>query len=60
MIVLIMLARFYFQNVFLQYYTEHGGHRFVDLGLQCHRMKCQVHKDFKLVYIIYLDSFVQL
>ena len=31
----------------LQYYTEHGGNRFVDLGLQCHRMKCQVHKNFK-------------
>ena len=36
-----------------QYYTEYGGTRFVDLGLQTHRIKCRVHDDFKLVEKVY-------
>ena len=40
--------------MFLQYYREYGAEtRFVDLGLQTHRIKCRVHNDFKSVNIIY-------
>ena len=30
-----------------QYYIVLGGTRYVDLGLQTHRVKCRVHNDFK-------------
>ena len=30
-----------------QYYLEYSGNRYVDLGLQTHRVKCRVHPDFK-------------
>ena len=30
-----------------QYYIEHGENRYVDLGLQTHRVKCRVHENFK-------------
>ena len=33
----------------VQYYIVLGGTRYVDLGLQTHRVKCRVHEDFKLV-----------
>lgn len=33
---------------YIQYYQEYGaGTRFVDLGLQTHRIKCRVHNEFK-------------
>ena len=32
-----------------QYYIYHGGSRYVDLGLQTHRVKCRVHENFKYV-----------
>ena len=35
---------------YLQCYTVYGGTRFVDLGLQTHRIKCRVHDDFKSAY----------
>jgi uncharacterized protein (DUF2249 family) len=34
-----------------QYYIYHGGCRYVDLGLQTHRVKCRVHDNFKLILI---------
>ena len=30
-----------------QYYITLGENRYVDLGLQTHRVKCRVHSDFK-------------
>ena len=33
-----------------QYYTEVQDKRYVDLGLQTHRIKCRVHNDFKYDY----------
>ncbi|XP_071122875.1 E3 ubiquitin-protein ligase RNF213-like [Mytilus edulis] len=34
-----------------QYYFEFGGERYVDLGLGTHRVKCRVHKKFRLVVV---------
>ncbi|XP_052086034.1 E3 ubiquitin-protein ligase RNF213-like [Mytilus californianus] len=34
-----------------QYYVEFGGERYVDLGLGTHRVKCRVHKKFRLVVV---------
>ena len=34
-------------TILLQYYTKMGHIRYVDLGLQTHRIKCRVHDDFK-------------
>ena len=39
----VMLAKI----ILLQYYTKMGNTRYVDLGLQTHRIKCRVHDDFK-------------
>ena len=35
------------ETILLQYYTKMGQTRYVDLGLQTHRIKCRVHDDFK-------------
>lgn len=32
-----------------QYYVRSGGNRYVDLGLQTHRVKCRIHDNFKYV-----------
>ena len=34
-----------------QYYTKLRENRYVDLGLQSHRIKCRVDDKFKYVYI---------
>uniref|UniRef100_A0A3B1J697 RING-type E3 ubiquitin transferase n=1 Tax=Astyanax mexicanus TaxID=7994 RepID=A0A3B1J697_ASTMX len=34
-----------------QYYVSFCGQQYVDLGLGSHRVKCRVHKDFRLVVI---------
>ncbi|XP_060590374.1 E3 ubiquitin-protein ligase rnf213-alpha-like [Ruditapes philippinarum] len=34
-----------------QYYVYFGGERYVDLGFGTHRVKCPVHKDFKLIVV---------
>ena len=39
--------------VVLQYYTKLGDNRYVDLGLQSHRIKCRVHDNFKYIYFIH-------
>ncbi|VDI38612.1 Hypothetical predicted protein [Mytilus galloprovincialis] len=36
---------------YTQYYIEFCGERFVDLGLGTHRVKCRVHKDFRLIVV---------
>lgn len=36
-----------FNFLFLQYYIRLGDARYVDLGLQTHRVKCRVHDNFK-------------
>ncbi|XP_031561517.1 E3 ubiquitin-protein ligase RNF213-like [Actinia tenebrosa] len=39
-----------------QYYIEFAGNRYVDLGLGTHRLKCRVHKDFRLIVIAEKDT----
>ncbi|XP_060557066.1 E3 ubiquitin-protein ligase rnf213-alpha-like [Ruditapes philippinarum] len=34
-----------------QYYVSFGGHKYVDLGLGTHRVKCPVHDNFKLIVV---------
>ena len=41
----------------VQYYIKSGRHRYVDLGLRTHRMKCSVHEDFKYSQIFVIDYF---
>ncbi|VDI80191.1 Hypothetical predicted protein, partial [Mytilus galloprovincialis] len=36
---------------YTQYYVEFGGERYVDLGLGTHRVKCRVHKQFRLIVV---------
>jgi hypothetical protein len=38
-------------DVLNQYYIHHGDNRYVDLGLQTHKVKCRVHDEFKLILI---------
>ncbi|CAC5422253.1 RNF213 [Mytilus coruscus] len=34
-----------------QYYVRYGGENYVDLGLGSHRVKCKVHRDFRLIVV---------
>ena len=36
-------------DVLNQYYIKHADSRYVDLGLQSHRVKCRVDNKFKYV-----------
>lgn len=38
-----------------QYYVSFGGEKYVDLGLGNNRVKCRVHKDFRLIVIAEKD-----
>ena len=48
-VILLNLENLYesLYDVLNQYYIYLGGTRYVDLGLQTHRVKCRVHKNFK-------------
>ncbi|PFX15559.1 E3 ubiquitin-protein ligase RNF213 [Stylophora pistillata] len=39
-----------------QYYVSFGGEKYVDLGLGNNRVKCRVHKDFRLIIIAEKDG----
>ena len=39
-------------DVLNQYYMRYGDVRYVDLGLQTHRVKCRVDDDFKYVVVL--------
>ncbi|XP_052239407.1 E3 ubiquitin-protein ligase rnf213-alpha-like [Dreissena polymorpha] len=39
-----------------QYYVYYGGERYVDLGLGTHRLKCTVHKNFRLIVVAEKDT----
>ena len=56
-IVLLNLDKLYesLYDALNQYYVYHGGQRFVDLGLGNHRVKCQVHHDFRLILVAERD-----
>ena len=45
----------YYNNL-LQYYTKLRENRYVDLGLQSHRIKCRVDDKFKYVLMCYMHA----
>ena len=53
-VILLNLENLYesLYDLLNQYYIVLGGTRYVDLGLQTHRVKCRVHNDFKYVHIL--------
>ncbi|KAK7939806.1 hypothetical protein WMY93_003132 [Mugilogobius chulae] len=52
-IVLLNLQNLYesLYDALNQYYVYLGGQKYVDLGLGTHRVKCRVHKNFRLIVI---------
>lgn len=52
-IVLLNLQNLYesLYDALNQYYVCLGGQKYVDLGLGTHRVKCRVHRDFRLIVI---------
>ena len=44
-----MIGLPYLSLLLLQYYIKYDGKRYVDLGLQAHKVKCMVHENFKWV-----------
>ena len=48
-VILLNLENLYesLYDLLNQYYVTLGNSRYVDLGLQTHRVKCRVHNDFK-------------
>ncbi len=48
-VILLNLENLYesLYDVLNQYYMDYSGVRYVDLGLQTHRVKCRVHDNFK-------------
>ena len=52
-VILLNLENLYesLYDLLNQYYTTYGENRYVDLGLQSHRVRCRVHRDFKLILI---------
>jgi hypothetical protein len=57
-VVLLNLENLYesLYDLLNQYYTRAIGNRYVDLGLQSHRIKCKVHDNFKLILIAEKDK----
>ncbi|CAH1233987.1 RNF213 [Branchiostoma lanceolatum] len=56
-VVLLNLENLYesLYDALNQYYVEMGDQKYVDLGLGTHRVKCRVHKDFRLVVVAEKD-----
>eukprot|EP00058_Branchiostoma_floridae_P007057 XP_002592545.1 hypothetical protein BRAFLDRAFT_108419 [Branchiostoma floridae] len=56
-VVLLNLENLYesLYDALNQYYVEMGGQKYVDLGLGTHRVKCRVHKDFRLLVVAEKD-----
>nr|XP_046247516.1 E3 ubiquitin-protein ligase rnf213-alpha-like isoform X2 [Scatophagus argus] len=52
-VVLLNLQNLYesLYDALNQYYVTLGGQKYVDLGLGTHRVKCRVHKKFRLIVI---------
>ncbi|XP_062507501.1 E3 ubiquitin-protein ligase rnf213-alpha-like isoform X2 [Corticium candelabrum] len=57
-VVLLNLDKLYesLYDALNQYYVRLGGQKFVDLGLGSHRVKCQVHEDFRLILVAERDA----
>ncbi|KAL3881517.1 hypothetical protein ACJMK2_027949 [Sinanodonta woodiana] len=56
-VVLLNLENLYesLYDALNQYYVYFGGERYVDLGLGTHRVKCRVHKNFRLIVVAEKD-----
>ncbi|KAK3096790.1 hypothetical protein FSP39_003301 [Pinctada imbricata] len=56
-VVLLNLENLYesLYDALNQYYVYFGGERYVDLGLGTHRVKCRVHKEFRLIVVAEKD-----
>ncbi|KAL3881512.1 hypothetical protein ACJMK2_027944 [Sinanodonta woodiana] len=56
-VVLLNLENLYesLYDALNQYYVNFGGERYVDLGLGTHRVKCRVHKNFRLIVVAEKD-----
>ncbi|KAL3881511.1 hypothetical protein ACJMK2_027943, partial [Sinanodonta woodiana] len=56
-VVLLNLENLYesLYDALNQYYVNFGGERYVDLGLGTHRVKCRVHKKFRLIVVAEKD-----
>ncbi|XP_034559632.1 E3 ubiquitin-protein ligase rnf213-alpha-like isoform X2 [Notolabrus celidotus] len=52
-VVLLNLQNLYesLYDALNQYYVTLGGQKYVDLGLGTHRVKCRVHRNFRLIVI---------
>ncbi|XP_052807608.1 E3 ubiquitin-protein ligase rnf213-alpha-like isoform X3 [Mya arenaria] len=52
-VVLLNLENLYesLYDALNQYYVYFGGERYVDLGLGTHRVKCPVHRNFRLIVV---------
>ncbi|XP_066560494.1 E3 ubiquitin-protein ligase rnf213-beta isoform X2 [Amia ocellicauda] len=52
-VVLLNLQNLYesLYDALNQYYVYLGGQQYVDLGLGTHRVKCRVHRDFRLIVV---------
>ena len=48
-VILLNLENLYesLYDVLNQYYVEHHGNKYVDLGLQTQRLKCRVDNNFR-------------
>ncbi|XP_062573652.1 E3 ubiquitin-protein ligase rnf213-alpha-like, partial [Saccostrea cucullata] len=57
-VVLLNLENLYesLYDALNQCYVYFGGERYVDLGLGSHRVKCRVHKDFRLIVVAEKDT----
>ncbi|KAL3881514.1 hypothetical protein ACJMK2_027946, partial [Sinanodonta woodiana] len=56
-VVLLNLENLYesLYDALNQYYVYFGGERYVDLGLGTHRVKCRIHKTFRLIVVAEKD-----
>ena len=57
-VVLVNLESLYesLYDALNQSYSEHGGNRYVDLGLGSHRVKCRVHPNFRLILVAEVED----
>ncbi|KAL3881537.1 hypothetical protein ACJMK2_027969, partial [Sinanodonta woodiana] len=60
-VVLLNLENLYesLYDALNQYYVYFGGDRYVDLGLGTHRVKCRVHRNFRLIVVAEKDVVYQ-
>ncbi len=62
-VILLNLENLYesLYDVLNQYYIYHAGSKYVDLGLQTHRVRCRVDDNFRYIvsYTFRVDSVIR-